>query len=428
MSGCRANPLKFSFGPSAGVPLARSARSIKSTPSGKRSRLSKPLAAVFSLILILTLISACDMPDSEEKTEPGTASGGTAPQEPYPPSQPGGTSGGGGGQTSGPNYGYANASFRYFYHPRDNKIYYMSENSVYRMDIDGENPEKFKDNPVGDKTAPNYKYQYIYVSDDGTVYYNSRVTNTTYKMGTDGSRHTTAANGKSGPMGVYVTGTGAKLYFANWKRYLKDNTLYYYSGRSLTQLFKRTPPGVGTNVTLTYGQADNFVFAPDGIYFRLRSKGHNAYFGIERVPYNVTHRGSGGGARLNYWDMEQIAAPGTAGINAAAGPKWDFAGSDDRFNTLNVSRDFIAYMRRRHDYWLKDVSEGLNVVIRRGPGASTTPAAIGRELRTRDLAGGISIIGDYIYWMTDNSAAKQYKLYRIKKDGTGYLPVKAMDY
>ena len=75
------------------------------------------------------------MPDSEKKTEPGTASGGTEP------SKPGGKTGGGDGQRTD-NYGYANASFRYFYHPKDNKIYYMSQNSVYKMDIDGTNADE----------------------------------------------------------------------------------------------------------------------------------------------------------------------------------------------------------------------------------------------------------------------------------------------
>ena len=140
------------------------------------------------------------------------------------------------------------------------------------------------------------------------------------------------------------TGTAAKLYFDTWKQYLKDGTLYFSTG--LNKLSKKTPPAGGTASALTNGQADNFVFAPDGIYFRLHSKGSNAYYGIVRAPYNAVPQGSGGRARLKDSDMKQIAAPGTAGIDAAADPKLDFRGSGDLFSTLNVSRDFIAYMRR----------------------------------------------------------------------------------
>ena len=42
--------------------------------------------------------------------------------------------------------------------------------------------------------------------------------------------------------------------------------------------------------------------------------------------------------------------------------------------------------------------------------------------------GGIDIIGDYVYWLTDDKDNQRYELHRIRKDGTGYGVVKDTPY
>ena len=330
---------------------------------------------------------------------------------------------GGGTENTGAenNYGYANATFRYFYYPADNQIYYISENDIYKMDTDGTSASKIKDNTQQDTTDNMYKRQYIYVF-DGTVYYNDRVSNTTHKMRTDGKNHATEANGKSGQMGAY--GLSPTLYFDGRKRHLMGNTLYYSTDS--TTLGKKSPPNANTATTITARQADNFVFAPDGIYFRLHASGvsSQSYYGIVKVRYDVAPQGTGNNARLT--DAEEIISP--TNPEAAVDPiSSTVSGSGrnsifDDFPILNVSRNFIAYLGRNSgDLIVWDRKTNTTRVAKAGiykPDNTT-----GRRPK---LPGGISIIGDYIYWMSETN--KKYVFHRVKKDGTGYAQIKTIPY
>ena len=321
------------------------------------------------------------------------------------------------------NYGYANATFRYFYYPADSQIYYISENDIYKMDIDGTSAGKIKDNTQQDTTDNMYKRQYIYVF-DGTVYYNDRVSNTTHKMRTDGKNHATGATGKSGQMGAYKNGSNTVLYFDGRKRHLMGNTLYYSTDS--TTLGKKSPPNASTTTTITARQADNFVFAPDGIYFRLHTKGRNpqSYYGIVKARYDAAPQGTGNNARLTDADMLEIISPTNAAVDPISST---VSGSgrtriSDDFPTLNVSRNFIAYLGR---------NSGDLIVLDRNT-TRVAKAGIYKPDNTTGrrpkLPGGISIIGDYIYWMSEDETRKQYVLHRVKKDGTGYAQIKTMPY
>ena len=377
----------------------------------------------FVLFAAVLLFGACDTSTSPTGTNPVDPSSPADPGSPVDPDNPAGP------PYTGPNYGYANPTLRYFYYTGDNKIYYMSRNSVYKMDIDGKNSVKVRSNTPQDTADRKYKYQYIYVS-NGIVYYNDRVSNKTYKMRTDGTGHEPARDGKSGPMGTYGIGAGEVLYFDRWKRYLKGNTLYFSALSDFRNLSRKTPPDSGTTVTLVNALGDGFVFAPDGIYFRLhiRAGGRTAgYYGIVRVDYSFTPQVTWRGTHPNDADMKEIAAPGPGGRDAAGQVEWDYSGSGDYFNVLNVSRDFIAYVRRGVNY-SGDRLTGLNVV-HRGSGVSRSPQTVHDTLEISHLAGGINIIDDYVYWLTDNGVStRRYKLHRVKKDGTGYGVVKEMPY
>lgn len=376
------------------------------------------LLSSLSLILVLIISASCEMP------------GDTTP-----------------GEAANANYGYANSSFRYFYYPEDKKIYYISGDAVHRMDVDGTNSAVIKSNlwknPPKDASS---LYPFIYVS-SGTVYYNDRRENTTYKMNTDGTEHAVERSGESGPMGVYGTGTNAKLYFFDGRQQYRKNAAHYFSqGRfdNLSNLSKRTLPG-GSVTALTNGQADNFVFAPEGIYFRLKAAaaGVAGAYGIVKVGYDAPPEGSGAAARLKNTDMRKVVDPDTpgAGYPASSPNVVSLTGgpvgiTNYVFSTLNVSKDFIAYIGRSIDNrggTSHLLPGGLNVVIRgTGPDGAdryTSPRTLRTGIRKFDLAGGgIDIIGDYMYWLTEDEDNKRYRLHRIKKDGTGYGIVKHLRY
>ena len=400
-----------------------------SVSSGKQKRPLRPFLWALSLIIILTVGSACDMMESEAGTASNSALfavGAGQNAEPERHSLPG-------------NYGYDNSSYRYFYYPPDNAIYYMSANSVYRMDINGANSVLIKSNPQQDSAKSSFKFQFIYVS-GGRVYSNDRLGNTTYSMKTDGTEHAVERTGRSGPMGVYGSGENAVLYFDSRKKHLEDDTLYFSGG--LSNLSTQSLSGDDGPSVLTSGQADNFVFTPEGIYFRLREalsgRGAGGLYGIMKVDYDAEPQGTGAAARLEAEDIEEVVNPGANGIHQSSEPKVRVLYDSSRspaysfysFNTLNVSRDFVAYIRRSidNDNGANRILEGgLNVISRSGEG-SEVPRTVRAGLNKFYIAGGISIIGDYIYWMTDDSNLKQYKLYRVKKDGTGYGLVKNMPY
>ena len=331
------------------------------------------------------------------------------------------------------NYGYANSSFLYFYYPEDKKIYYISGNAVHKMYVNGKNSTLIKS---GLWKNPNSlsSYPFIYVS-NGTVYYNDKRDNTTYKMKTDGTEHAVEAVGKIGPMGVYRAGNKAVLYFDGRQQYLKENTRYFSKDR-FDNLSKQTPAASGSITALTNMQADNFVFAPEGIYFRLRvaASGFGIY-GIAKVGYDASPDGIGTAARLKNTDMRKVVNPGSDIIYRASEPTtWvslRLTGArliSYQFNTLNVSKDFIAYIGRSIDDTSSLLPGGLNVVIR-GTEEYGTPRTVRVGLRKFDLAGGgIDIIGDYMYWLTNDRDNQRYKLHRVKKDGQGYRVVKNIPY
>lgn len=167
-------------------------------------------------------------------------------------------------------------------------------------------------------------------------------------MKTDGTEYKVEKDKKSGAMGTYGTGGSSVLYFSEGrKRYLKDHTLYFSEGTSIPNLSRQTPPGTGPVETLSNKKADNFVFAPEAIYFRLEEKSDGSdYYGIRRANYDVTPQGTGKDARLNDTDSVRSQL--------------------SRFNPANNS--------------------------------------------------GINIIGDDLYWMTDNKNAQQYKPRRVVKE------------
>lgn len=381
----------------------------------------KRTLSCLSLMIILMISVSCEMPAEDE-----TSSDASSKELP------------------GANYGYANSGFLYFYYPQDKKIYYMSGNAIHKMYINGTHSTVVKsdlwENP---NSLPSYPF--IYVS-NGTVYYNDRRRdNTTYKMKTDGTEHATWAVGKIGPMGgLHKTENKTVLYFDDKQQYLKENTRYFSKDR-FDNLSKQTLADDGSTTSLTNMQADNFVFSPEGIYFRLRAaaSGLSAY-GIVKVSYDAESEGTGNAARLKNTDMRKVVDPSANITHQASEPTtWvslNRLGESSRinsyqFNTLNVSKDFIAYIGRSIDI---DGDEsnllpgGLNVV-HRGPDRYNdrynAPQTVRVGLNKFNLAGGgVNIIGDYMYWLTHDRDHQRYKLHRVKKDGKGYRVVKSIPY
>lgn len=332
------------------------------------------------------------------------------------------------------NYGYANSSFLYFYYPEDKKIYYISGNAVHKMYVNGASSTLIKSDLYKNPSSLS-PYPFIYVS-NGTVYYNDRRDNTTYKMKTDGTEHAVEAVGKTGPMGAYKAENKTVLYFDSRQQYLKNNTRYFSKDR-FDNLSKQTPAAGGSITALTNMQADNFVFAPEGIYFRLRiAAGGLGAYGIAKVGYDASADGIAAAARLKNTDMRTVVDPGTNITHRASEPTtWVILGLTTgarlinyEFNTLNISKDFIAYIGRSIDDTSRLLPGGLNVVSRTADRYGT-PRTVRFGLRKFDLAGGgVNIIGDYIYWLTNDRDNQRYKLHRVKKDGQGYAVVKNIPY
>lgn len=362
---------------------------------------SKSVLPHLSLIVILMVSLSCAMPPEDAEELPSA------------------------------NYGYANSSFLYFYYPEDKKIYYISGSAIHKMNVNGTNSTLIKSD-LWKNPGSLSPYPFIYVS-NGTVYYNDRRDNTTYKMKTDGTQHAVEAAGKTGPMGVYKAENKAVLYFDDRQQYLKNNTLYFSKDR-FDNLSKQTPAAGGSITELTNGQADNFVFAPEGIYFRLRvAAGVLGAYGIVKVGYDASPDGTGSAARLKNTDMQKVVDVRPTLTHRASEPTvWVTLGPPGAmrinhyaFNTLNVSKDFIAYIGRSIDGTSRLLPGGLKVVSRSADGKYGTPQTVRVGLRKFDLAGGqVNIIGDYIYWLTDDRDHRQYKLHRVKKDGQGYRVVK----
>ena len=365
----------------------------------------KPLLSYLSLIVILMILLSCAMPSEDAEELPSA------------------------------NYGYANSSFLYFYYPEDKKIYYISGNAVHKMYVNGTNSTLIKSDLYKNPSSLS-PYPFIYVS-NGTVYYNDRRDNTTYKMKTDGTEHAVEAVGKTGPMGVYKARNKAVLYFDGRQQYLKNNTLYFSKDR-FDNLSKQTPAAGGSITALTNKQADNFVFSPEAIYFRLRvAAGGLGAYGIVKVGYDASPDGIGDAARLKNTDMSKVVEPGTEITHRASEPTaWVTLGLPGamrinyyEFNTLNVSKDFIAYIGRSIDGTSRLLPGGLKVVSRSTDGRYGAPQTVRVGLRKFDLAGGgVNIIGDYLYWLTDDRDHQRYKLHRVKKDGQGYRVVKNIPY
>ena len=148
------------------------------------------------------------------------------------------------------------------------------------------------------------------------------------------------------------------LYFDDKQQYLKENTRYFSKDR-FDNLSKQTLDDDGSTTSLTNMQADNFVFAPEGIYFRLRvaASGFGIY-GIAKVGYDADPEGTENNARLRNTDMQKVVDPSTNIIHRASEPTiWVSLNRSEsslkinsyQFNTLNVSKDFIAYIGRSVD-------------------------------------------------------------------------------
>ena len=376
----------------------------------------KRALSCLSLIAILMVSVSCEMPGEDKTSSP--------PKE-----------------LPGANYGYANSGFLYFYDPQDKKIYYMSGNAVHKMYVNGTNSTVIKSDLWENRENPSSlsSYPFIYVSNN-TVYYNDmRRDNTTYKMKTDGTEHAIEAVGKAGPMGgLRKTENKTVLYFDDRQQYLKENTRYFSKDR-FDNLSKQTLDDDDSTTSLTNMQADNFVFAPEGIYFRLRvaASGFGIY-GIAKVGYDASPEGTENNARLKNTDMRKVVDPGTNITHRASEPTiWVSLGHFGRssrinsyqFNTLNVSKDFIAYIGRSIDDTSSLLPGGLKVVERGTAGRYGNPRTVRVGLSKFDLAGGgVNIIGDYIYWLTHDRDNQRYKLHRVKKNGQGYKVVKNIPY
>ena len=380
--------------------------------------LVKKTLSCLSIIVTLIVLVSCEMP-SEDETSSDTT------QKELP----------------GANYGYANSGFLYFYYPQDKKIYYISGNSVHKMYVNGANSTVIKSDLWQNPNSLS-SYPFIYVS-NGTIYYNDkRRDNTTYKMKTDGTEHAIHSVGKAGPMGgLRKTESKTVLYFDDKQQYLKENTRYFSKDR-FDNLSKQNIADDDNTTSLTNMQADNFVFAPDGIYFRLRVAANGlGIYGIVKVGYDVDPEGTGNAARLKNTDMRKVVDPATNIAHRASEPTtWVSLNRSDRserssrinsyqFNTLNVSKDFIVYIGRSIDSDTSSLLPGGLKVVSRGPNKYNAPQTVRAGLNKFDLAGGgVNIIGDYIYWLTHDRGNQRYKLHRVKKDGKGYRVVKSIPY
>ena len=382
---------------------------------------------LISVPAVLMISASCEMLISDSRESPGDNFSYSSSRFRYPHEPK---------ESPGENFGYANSTFRYFYYPEDRKIYYISGNAVHRMDVDGRNSTVIKSNAWKDLKDPSSIYPFIFVSED-TVYYNDgRLDGTTYRMNTDGTEHAAAHPGKSGPMGEYETEDGGVLYFDGRQQYWEDDTRYF--SNRFDNLSRQTPEGTVT--ALTNGQAGNFVLTPDGIYLRLRTPAGTAgAYGIVKVDYDAVPRGSGDAARLGDADMRRVVDAGADDAYQASEPNtWVILEDGKRinfyhYNTLNVSDDFVAYIRRSIDNTPagggRILPGGLNVMNRKGDEYSL-PRTIRAGLNKFDVrdGGGIDIIGDYVYWLTEDKDNQRYELHRIRKDGTGYGVVKDTPY
>ena len=307
--------------------------------------------------------------------------------------------------------GARNSSYIYFY---DNgKIYYLSDNDIYTMSLDGSNQTKIKDNNFTGSTKAKYIYVYqnkVYYDDDTSI----------YRMDTNGANHETfiaagygmmrvyndklyyfAANAedgyedlksipldKSSKAEIVVEKTSAYIgEFRSGNFYVtKDNTIFYYESNSL---FRKMPGQ--TAVEISSGQNDNYVFAKDGIYFR----DHSESYGISKGAYDAT--------------LE---------ISATVVRKTD--GQVDDNAALNISSSWIVYYNRI-PFGEKGTID-LRYVSRDGKTervlvTDVTNGEGGDSGHTPSFLGEIKIIGDYAYYMLQKSGTSA-SIYRIKKDGT----------
>ncbi len=311
-------------------------------------------------------------------------------------------------------YGYGHFTFRYFYYPADKSIYYSSENDIYKVGLDGKNPKKIQDNTQQSTTNNKYKLQHIYVFDD-VIYYNDAVSNNTRIVGIAGGDDELKISGSSGSMRMYAS--GETLYFHDNTKYIKNDVLYYHKGS--VELFKKDPFNTGKETEILTGQGENFFFAPDGIYFQLHaipptnSGGrHQSYYKVARVSYDVLSqkRDSRFIGRNNLDILMKNIATGVVYV------------TDDSVDFRDVSEHAIAYFvrvnfGRRHLYIFNRVTKKATRLVGSypGDGAIRYDATLEQKLiagRSRAI-GAIRIIGEWVYYMIDDTTNKKYTLYRV---------------
>ena len=303
--------------------------------------------------------------------------------------------------------GFRNGSFRFFYYPKDGKIYYTSNYSIYKMDLDGSNSVEIKKN-----SAPSSVnlYQYIFVHND-FVYYNNAGDKKIYKMKTDGSNHSFYLDGYGG-MKVYGdyfyffdkdfnlnrikldnSGSKEKLFkgaaFISGKQgggdfHIKNDVIYYHVGRDGLWKFDINNK---KDSQISSGLYDGYVFTDNYMYFRHHNMGN---YGIAKVDYNLSNK-------------QVIRKKGEV---------------NDGGSSLNVSKNYIVFSNRTS---LLDRYPGIWFLSLDG---KTEKKIIAGPI---DKSGGeLKIIGDWVYYTINTNVDNKLKISRVKKDGTSKSDLKTI--
>ena len=312
--------------------------------------------------------------------------------------------------------GVNNRGFMYTYNTSDKKLYYISKGKMYKADLNGANEKELATLSAPFKTSIQ---NYLYIK-DGWLYYNNLDEQKLYRMKNDGTQNKLLVNNAVGEM------------------LIKDNFIYFSRGKYLVDLYRaplndvsketrlikncycsmsRTSSNsyklIGDKVyhtnydelkvydfktkkstELSAGKYDNYIFTDKYIYFR----DHLWNYGISRAGYDMKTVEKI--VKTPYQTHDQVA--------------------------INISKDYITFINRN----LGDKTKPINLYTSKLDGKDIK--VVVKNLANQDSSkyprrfGGANIIGDYVYYMFEESRMK-FVLYRVRKDGTQKQKIKAFN-
>ena len=311
--------------------------------------------------------------------------------------------------------GVNNRGLMYTYNTSDKKLYYISKGKMYKADLNGANEKELATLSAPFKTS---RYNYLYIKDNVLYYSNSDETKL-YTMKTDGKENKLFIDDASGEVRI----KGNYIYFlrgrflgdlyraplndvskqtklikdcyctiapASKSTYkVTDDKIFYSSSNELSVYDFKTKK----TTELSVGKYDNYVFTDKYIYFR----DHLWNYGISRAGYDMK-------------TTEKII-------------KTPYE-TDDDFS-INLSKGYITFINRSsleakpiNLYTSKLDGKDIKVLIKK-----FTPINF---FEYPKRFAGANIIGDYIYYIFEESKGK-FVLHRIRKDGTQKQKVKALN-